>query len=233
MKETKSDFSHGNRYDYSDEEFLKMGEQIEKPAKKLKIITVSVIGIMLLFGCWLGDRIIKESMSTGRVTQGTGEMVDGINKMVKANQGAEISFKNAIKSFDEAIKQNKNCSDAYFFMGVTCYHWYIYENRIGTSDSNFIEDLGKKTESNLIKATQIKRKFPEAYIYLGSYYCLKGMNSKARVSLDMAKKIAEKIWKDKEKKKNKWFPYIEKAEELIKDNKTCNITPPLPDGIGL
>jgi len=233
MEEMKSDFSQDNSHDYIDEELLNVGDKIDKSAKKLKIITVSVIGIMLLLGCWLGDRIIKESLSAGRVTDGTGEMVQGIEKMVKANQGAEISFKNAIKSFEAAIKQNKNSSDAYFFMGVTYYHWYIYENRLGTSDRNFIEDLGKKTEDNLIKATQIKRKFPEAYIYLGSYYCFKGMSTKARASLDMAQKVAEKIWKDNQKKKDKWLPYIEGVQGLIKDNKTCDIPPPLPDGIGL
>ncbi len=233
MEEIKSDFSQDNRVDHIDEEFVNVGAKIEQSARKIKIITVSVIGIMLLFGCWLGDRIIKESMSTARVTYGAGDMVRGIEEMTKGNQGAELKFKSAIISFEEAIEKDKNCSDAYFFMGVTYYHWYMYEKRIGKADRNVLEDLDKKIENNLIKATQIRRKFPEAYIYLGSYYCLKGMNSKASESFDRAKKIAEKLWKDKERKRNKWLPYIENAEKLIKDNKTFDSPPPLPDGIGV
>ncbi|MEQ8188460.1 MAG: hypothetical protein ABRQ39_10875 [Candidatus Eremiobacterota bacterium] len=233
MEETKSDFSQDKGPDYIDEELLNAGEKIEKPAKKLKTIALSVIGIILLFGCWLGDKIIKESISTASVTQGKGEMVDGIDRMIKPNQGAEISFKNAIKSFEGAIKQNKSCSDAYFFLGVTYYHWYIYEKRIGTSDTNLLDDLSKKTESNLIKATKVKRNFPEAYIYLGAYYYLKEMNSKAAASLDTGRKTGEKIWKDKQKKKDKWLPYIESTKELIKNNTIVEAPPPLPDGIGL
>ena len=233
MEEIKSDFSQDNRPDDIDEELLNLGPKIEKSARKFKIIAVSVIGIILLFGCWLGDAIIKDSFSTARVTQGKSELVDGIGKMVTANQAADISFKNAIKSFDEAIAKNKSCSEAYFLLGVTYYHWYIYENRLNTNDRNLLDDLGKKIESNLIKATKTKRNFPEAYIYLGSYYYLKGMNSKADASLDMAKKIADHIWKDKQKKKDKWLPYIESTKELIKNKTVSDTPPPLPDGMGL
>ena len=231
MEERRDDLSQDKGPDFIDED-LNVGSKIEKSAKKLKIITVSVIAIVLLFGCWLGDYIIKDSISTASVTQGISELVDGINDMVRPS-GAQIGFRNAIKSFEHAAARNKNCSDAYFFMGVTYYHWYIYEKRGKNNDNNLLEDLCKKTESNLIKATKIKKNFPEAYIYLGSYYYLKGMNSKADSTFDMAKKTAENVWKNKEKTKNKWLPYIEKTKELIKNNKTVEVLPPLPGGMGL
>ncbi|HPZ07572.1 MAG TPA: hypothetical protein PL110_05625 [Candidatus Eremiobacteraeota bacterium] len=202
------------------------GAKQKEAEKKTRIITLSVIAVLVIAACWFGDRIIRrETLGKARLSEGIGELAVGL-RLFAHPSGPTSNFACAIKSFDMAISQDKSFADAYYLRGVTYFYMYAYEKNKGISTT-----ADREAETDLTRSIKLKRNYPEAYIYLGTLYYLKSMPARATPELDKGIKVANKIWKNSTTKRERWINFAVSVKEKIKNNQNALLLPPYPEEI--